>query len=77
MPALRLRQRLPSRPAAALLQFEPNEHPLAPVLRWANQGLPAIENLKDYSAVLVRRERIRGKLSGYEYREHQDSSRSV
>jgi len=43
------------------------EHPLTPVLRWAQQGLPAIESLKDYSAVLVRRERVRGQLSGYEY----------
>jgi hypothetical protein len=42
------------------------EHPLTPVLRWAKQGLPAIEKLKDYSATLVRRERIRGALSGYE-----------
>lgn len=38
-----------------------------PVLRWAQQDLPAIEKLADYSAVLVRRERIRGKLTGYEY----------
>jgi hypothetical protein len=44
-----------------------NEHPLLPVLRWAQKGLPAIENLKDYSATLVRRERVHGKLSGYEY----------
>jgi hypothetical protein len=43
------------------------EHPLQPVLRWAEKGLPAIEKLKDYSATLVRRERIRGKLSKYEY----------
>jgi hypothetical protein len=43
------------------------EHPLQPVLRWADAGLPAIEKLKDYSATLVRRERIRGKLSKYEY----------
>lgn len=43
------------------------EHPLSPVLRWAKQGLPALENLKDYSATLVRRERVNGKLSGYEY----------
>ncbi len=49
------------------LQPQPNEHPLAPVLRWAQQRLPAIESLKDYSAILVRRERIHGKLSGYEY----------
>jgi hypothetical protein len=46
---------------------EPKEHPLMPVLRWAKEGLPTIESLKDYSATLVRRERIRGKLSGYEY----------
>lgn len=43
------------------------EHPLVPVLRWAQQGLPAVENLKDYSATLVRRERVRGELTGYEY----------
>jgi hypothetical protein len=49
------------------LQAESNEHPLMPVLRWAQQGLPAIERLKDYSATLVKRERIRGKLSNYEY----------
>ncbi len=54
-------------PGPASPRAQPNEHPLMPVLRWAKQGLPAIENLKDYSATLVRRERIRGKLSGYEY----------
>jgi hypothetical protein len=52
---------------ARSLQRHSNEHPLAPVLRWAQERLPAIEKLKDYSAVLVRRERIRGKLTGYEY----------
>ncbi len=54
-------------PATLSLAAQPNAHPLTPVLRWAKQDLPAIENLKDYSATLVRRERIRGKLSGYEY----------
>jgi hypothetical protein len=54
-------------PAVRLPQPQPNEHPLTPVLRWAQQNLPAIENLKDYSGTLLRRERIRGKLSGYEY----------
>jgi hypothetical protein len=49
------------------LQAAPNEHPLMPVLRWAQQGLPAIEHLKDYSATLVSRERIRGKLGSYQY----------
>jgi hypothetical protein len=43
------------------------EHPLTPVLRWVQRDLPAVEAIKDYSAVLVRRERIRGGLSGYEY----------
>jgi hypothetical protein len=59
-----------ARPRAAgtsPVETPPNEHPLAPVLRWAKEGLPAIEALNDYSATLVRRERVRGKLSGYEY----------
>ncbi len=46
---------------------KPEDHPLTPVLRWAKQGLPALENLKDYSATLVRRERVGSRLSGYEY----------
>jgi hypothetical protein len=54
-------------PLALDAKPQPNEHPLMPVLRWAQQCLPAIENLKDYSAVLVRRERIRGKLGSYEH----------
>jgi hypothetical protein len=54
-------------PEASPLQRQPGEHPLMPVLRWAQQGLPAIEGLKDYSATLARRERINGQLSGYEY----------
>jgi hypothetical protein len=43
------------------------EHPLVPVLRWAEKELPNVESLNDYSATLVRRERIRGVLTGYEY----------
>ena len=54
-------------PAVSSSPARPNEHPLSPVLRWAKLNLPAIENLKDYSATLVRRERIHGKLSGYEF----------
>jgi hypothetical protein len=41
---------------------EPGEHPLMAALRWANQNLPSIEHLKDYSARFVSRERINGKL---------------
>ena len=59
----------PQRPldVKCLAKPQPNEHPLAPVLRWAKQGLPAIENLNDYSAILVKRERIRGQLGGFEF----------
>ena len=44
-----------------------SEHPLKPVIGWAEKGLPTIERLDDYTATLVRRERIRGVLGGYEY----------
>jgi len=59
----------PLSPAASrgLGATQPNEHPLAPALRWALQGLPAIEKLQDYSATMVKRERISGKLGEYEY----------
>ncbi|MBN1909159.1 MAG: DUF1571 domain-containing protein [Pirellulales bacterium] len=41
----------------------PNEHPLMPALRWANQGLIEMDrDLQDYSATLLKRERIDGKL---------------
>ncbi len=33
-----------------------------PALRWAKERLPAIEDLKDYSATLVKREQVDGKL---------------
>ena len=59
---------MPSAHASAAPAWSgPGEHPLTPVLRWAKQGLPALENLKDYSATLVRRERVHGALTGYEY----------
>ena len=45
----------------------PGEHPLQPVLRWATDGLKNAEQISDYSATLVKRERIGGKLGGYEY----------
>jgi len=61
--SLRRRHPRPSAPAKG----QPGEHPLLPILRWAQQDLPAIEKLDDYSATLVRRERVRGKIGGYEY----------
>jgi hypothetical protein len=44
------------------------EHPLDGLLKWADEGLTRIRTeVKDYSAVLVRRERIKGKLGDYTY----------
>jgi hypothetical protein len=43
------------------------EHPLAPTLRIAREGLKRLEAIKDYSGNLIRRERIEGKLRDYEY----------
>ena len=54
-------------PLGAPGQSQPNEHPLMPALRWAVQGLPALQNVKDYSATLVKRERINGKVGEHEY----------
>ncbi|MEX0939679.1 MAG: DUF1571 domain-containing protein [Pirellulales bacterium] len=43
---------------------QPQEHPLAPALRMAQQGLTSIdEGIRDYSCTLVKRERIDGALS--------------
>jgi hypothetical protein len=44
-----------------------NEHPLMPALRWAQQGLPAVQAFQDYSATMVKRERVGGKLGEHEY----------
>ena len=44
-----------------------NEHPLMPALRWARDGVGNIEKLQDYSATLVKRERVNGKVAGHEY----------
>ncbi|MHB1035335.1 MAG: DUF1571 domain-containing protein [Pirellulales bacterium] len=46
---------------------QPGEHPLMPALRWAYTGLEDLRNVKDYSATLVKRERISGTLGEYQY----------
>ena len=46
------------------------QHPLLPVLEPAIHGFRHIKKeIKDYSALLIKRERIRGKLSSYQYME--------
>lgn len=54
-------------PGADLNPAGPNEHPLMPALRWAHSGVGAIEKLHDYSATLVKRERVNGKVGEPEY----------
>jgi hypothetical protein len=49
------------RPAAA------NEHPLVPAFRWAKEGLPAIERINDYTATMVKRERVGTALGDEQY----------
>lgn len=43
------------------------EHHLAPVIRWARNGLGNIERIRDYSTTVEKRERIGGKLSDYQF----------
>lgn len=45
---------------------EPGEHPLMPAIRWCKQTLPKVEAIKDYSAILVARERVGGQLNDTE-----------
>jgi len=59
--------RIDATPLQRLQEANPSEHPLAPAVRWARQGLPPIEALTDYSATMVKRERINGKLNEHEY----------
>ena len=67
-PPYRLAERSPTpQQPSAPASVQPNEHPLMPALRWAHDGLGNIEKLQDYSATLVKRERINGKVAEYEY----------
>lgn len=70
-PVYRLAERaeMPA-PTAGLAQLrtgDPSEHPLMPALRWAKEGLVSAEKVQDYSATMIKRERIGGKLNDYEY----------
>jgi len=42
---------------------ELEEHPLVPVLRWAHESLRGIERLHDYSAVMIKGERLDNSIS--------------
>jgi hypothetical protein len=45
----------------------PGEHPMMPSLRWARAELDRIQAIEDYSATVVKRERIDGELIGPHY----------
>jgi hypothetical protein len=58
-----------SRPAAEFdLSQQPNEHPLAPVIRALKTSQRTIdENIRDYSCTLVKRERVDGELGEHQH----------
>ena len=69
-PAYQVAERSAAAQAAAVPQLsngQPGEHPLVPVLQWAHSGVGNVEQLQDYSATLVKRERIGGKVGDYDY----------
>jgi outer membrane lipoprotein-sorting protein len=69
-PALQLAERadLATQAAAPLLSAaSANEHPLMPALRWAYDGTGNIDKISDYSATLVKRERLADKLGEYQH----------
>lgn len=45
----------------------PDEHPLAPALRWAYAGIRDLERVDDYSCTLIKRERVDGELLDHQY----------
>jgi len=42
-------------------------HPLDPALKMATDALVKIRTVKDYTATMIKRERIKGELGGYEF----------
>lgn len=70
-PAYRVAERTeivnPQTVGAQLQAAAPGEHPLMPALRWAREGIVGIERISDYTATVVKRERINGKVNDYEY----------
>src|ERR1043166_2861879 len=48
--------------AAEIGEPAPGEHPLAPLLRWAHAERGKIAAIKDYSAIMIKRELVGNKL---------------
>jgi len=70
-PAYRVAERTdtssPNIAPSQLRPGDPNEHPLMPALRWAREGLVGIERIQDYTATLIKRERIGSTLGEDQY----------
>ena len=66
---LRVAERGPEMGSAAsfMAAANPNEHPLMACLRWAREGSKNIERIQDYSATMIKRERIKGAVGEHEY----------
>jgi hypothetical protein len=56
-----------NRPMTPDAGSRPKEHPLEPAVRWAREGLENIRLIQDYSTIMVKRERINGKLGEEEF----------
>lgn len=46
-----------------------NEHPLMPVIRWAEKERPNIEKINDYTALMTKQENINGEVQGVQVME--------
>ena len=68
-PAYRVADRTaaPAPSPSQLRPGDPNEHPLMPALRWARDGLQGMERIHDYTATLVKSERIGNTLGEEQY----------
>ncbi len=51
----------------AMIVARPGEHPLMPALRWARKQRAAIAAISDYTAILVKQERVDGELLEQQY----------
>ena len=54
-------------PVSAEPPANPEGRPLDPVIQWAEDALTKANKIKDYTALLTKRERIKGQLQEYQY----------
>lgn len=59
----------PKAPGPIIVGASVSEHPLLPILRWAEKERPNIEKIEDYTAILTKQENIDGELQGIQVME--------